>query len=315
MPGPEVREVEHEITVAAPAKDVYQLLVEVEDWPAMFPPSVHVERVEQDGEHERIRICATANGAAKRWTSIRRLLPDQGVIEFRQEKSSPPVAGMGGTWIVEPQGDELCRVRLLHDYRAVDDDPAALQWIAEAVDRNSHAELAALKTTAELGPDAAQKPFTFEDGLQIAGTAADVFAFIDQAQLWSERLPHVARVILTEETEGLQLLEMDTRSPDGSIHTTKSVRVCQRPAGTIHYKQIKLPALMTLHTGRWSFEENADGVLAVSRHTVAIDETKIAQVLGEGAGLAEARAAVRRALGTNSLSTLNHAKAHVEGGS
>ncbi|MGW6984323.1 aromatase/cyclase [Streptomyces sp. NPDC054932] len=311
MSGPQVHEVEHEITIAAPAKAVYQLLLEVENWPQMFPPSVHVERLEVNGEHERIRIWATANGEAKTWTSRRRLLPADGRIDFRQEVSSPPVAAMGGAWIVEARGDERCRVRLLHDYRAVDDDPTALEWIAAAVDRNSHAELEALRAHAETGPDAPGTPMSFEDATQIAGRAQDVFDFIDEAHLWDRRLPHVARVKLQGE-DGLQLLEMDTRAPDGTLHTTRSVRVCL-PPGRIVYKQTGLPALLTLHTGQWRFEENAEGVLATSQHTVVINEAAITAVLGEGAGIDEARSAVRKALGTNSLSTLAHAKAHAEG--
>ncbi|MFE7139264.1 aromatase/cyclase [Streptomyces sp. NPDC057644] len=311
MSEPQLHEVEHEITVDASAKAVYALLEEVENWPQIFPPSVLVERVEREGEHERIRIWATANGAAKTWTSRRRLVPAEGRIEFRQEVSSPPVAAMGGTWIVEPLGEERCRVRLLHDYRAVDDDPAALEWISTAVDRNSRAELDALKAEAETVLHGSQTRLVFEDTTRIAGRAEDVYAFIDQANLWPERLPHVARVNFTDD-DGLQLLEMDTRAVDGSTHTTTSVRVCRAP-DRIHYKQTQLPALMTLHTGQWRFEEDGDGVLATSQHTVSINEANIAAVLGPDATLDDARAMVRKALGTNSLSTLAHAKAHVEG--
>ncbi|MFE5889252.1 aromatase/cyclase [Streptomyces sp. NPDC002285] len=311
MYGPHVHEVEHEITVDASAKAVYQLLEEVENWPQIFPPSVHVERIERKGEYERIRIWATANGAAKTWTSRRRLVPAEGRIEFRQEVSSPPVAAMGGAWLVEARGEDRCRVRLLHDYRAVDDDPEALEWIATAVDRNSRAELGALKTEAEAALRGAQVRLTFEDTTQIAGRAEDVYQFIDAAHLWPQRLPHVARVNLQDDG-GLQLLEMDTRAVDGTTHTTTSVRVCLAP-DRIHYKQTQLPALMTLHTGQWRFEENADGVLATSQHTVSVNEANIAAVLGPDAGLDDARAMVRKALGTNSLSTLAHAKAHIEG--
>ncbi|MGC5412953.1 SRPBCC family protein, partial [Streptomyces sp. DT225] len=70
------REVEHEITVRAAASEVYRLLAEVENWPRLFPPSVHVEQLEADGDQERIRIWATANGEAKSWTSIRVLDPE-----------------------------------------------------------------------------------------------------------------------------------------------------------------------------------------------------------------------------------------------
>ncbi|WP_425586060.1 hypothetical protein [Streptomyces thioluteus] len=47
--------------------------------------------------------------------------------------------------MIEPLTAATSRVRLLHDYRAVDDDPAGLEWIDRAVDRNSGAELAALR--------------------------------------------------------------------------------------------------------------------------------------------------------------------------
>jgi aromatase len=106
---------------------------------------------------------------------------------------------------------------------------------------------------------------------------------------------------------------MDTRTKDGSVHTTRSVRVCQ-PHRRIVYKQVVLPALMTLHTGHWLIEERAAGQLSVtSRHTVRINTARIAEVLGADADLASARAFVRTALSGNSLATLNHAKTYAEG--
>lgn len=194
------REVEHEITVSAPAEAVYRLIAEVRNWPRIFPPTIYVDQVEEDGNTERIRIWATANGEAKNWTSRRVLDPQKLRIEFRQEVSTPPVAAMGGTWIIEPVSATESRVRLLHDYRAVDDDPKGLEWIDEAVDRNSRSELAALKTNVELAHAAEDLTFSFEDTVPIAGSAKDVYDFINDAHLWSERLPHVATVRLEEDT-------------------------------------------------------------------------------------------------------------------
>ena len=98
----------------------------MENWPRLFPPTVYVDHGwSVTGSEERIRIWATANGEAKNWTSRRALDPEALRISFRQEVSSPPVAAMGGTWIVEPITADESRVRLLHDYRAVDDDPEA----------------------------------------------------------------------------------------------------------------------------------------------------------------------------------------------
>ncbi|MET7985067.1 MULTISPECIES: aromatase/cyclase [unclassified Streptomyces] len=305
------RQVEHAITVEAPAAAVYRLIAEVENWPRIFPPTLYVDHVERGAGEERIRIWATANGEAKNWTSRRTLDPESLRITFRQEVSTPPVAAMGGTWIIEPLSATSSRVRLLHDYRAVDDDPDGLKWIDEAVDRNSRSELAALKANVELAHASEEITFSFEDTVQIAGAAKDAYDFVNEAGLWAERLPHVASVRFSEDTPGLQVLEMDTRAKDGSTHTTKSYRVVF-PHHTIAYKQVTLPALMTLHTGRWTFAENDGGVAVTSQHTVVLNTANITAVLGPDASVADAREYVRGALSTNSRATLGHAKDHAE---
>ncbi|MEU4805707.1 aromatase/cyclase [Actinosynnema sp. NPDC023587] len=308
--SPDLTEVEHEITVAAPAEEVYRLLADVENWPRLFPPTIFVEREELDDQAELIRIWATANGEPKHWTSRRTLDPAALRIEFRQQVSTPPVARMGGTWIVErhPEG---ARVRLRHDYRAVDDDPVGLAWIDEAVDRNSRTELAALKSTVESLYAAREWTFSFEDSVEVDGSAHDVYDFIDRADLWALRLPHVAEVRLEEPAPGLQNLRMDTRAKDGSTHTTESYRVCL-PHHRIAYKQVTLPALMDLHTGVWTFTEQDGVTTATSQHTVVLRTENIAAVLGADATVARAREYVTTALSTNSLATLGHAKAHAE---
>lgn len=306
------REVEHQIPVGVPADAVYRLIADVENWPSVFPPTIHVETVERSADSERIRIWATANGEVKTWTSRRVLDPARQRIDFRQEVTQPPVASMGGAWVIDPVSAAGSRVRLLHDYRAIDDDPERLAWIDRAVDTNSTSELAALKATVEAVADE-RLTFSFEDSVVIDGAAGDVYDFLNEAQHWKDRLPHVDRVVLTEEQPGLQVLEMDTRTANGSAHTTKSVRVCF-PGDRIVYKQTTLPALMTLHTGVWKLAEDpsAGTVTATSRHTVSINEPSIAAVLGDGAGLPEAREFVRNALGGNSQATLRHARQYAE---
>ncbi|MFF5801903.1 aromatase/cyclase [Streptomyces sp. NPDC012746] len=306
-----VRETEHEINVCAPADLVYALVADVTRWPETFPPTVHAEVVEREGDAELIRLWATANGTAKTWTSRREHDAAARTVTFRQERSQHPVGGMGGAWVVEPVSATSCRVRLLHDFHAATDDPADLDWISQAVDRNSASELQALKASAEAaGPD---DLITFDDTVTVDGSGKDVYEFLNEAQLWQERLPHVARVSLEEDEPSLQILEMDTRTKDGSTHTTRSVRVC-KPATTIVYKQIVLPALMTLHTGRWLIEEREGGGVSVtSRHTVRINTENIAKVLGEDATVRTAQEFVRTALSGNSLATLGLAKAYAEG--
>lgn len=306
-----LREVEHEITIDAPARAIYRLIAEVENWPRIFPPTIHVDQVGLEEGTERIRIWATANDTVKNWTSRRVLDPDRLRIAFRQEVSAPPVASMGGTWIIEPLSDNESKVVLRHDYSAVGDDPASLAWIDAAVDRNSRSELAALKSNVEQAHADEDLTFSFVDSVSINGAAKDVYDFIDEANLWTERLPHVASVRFEEPSPGLQSLEMDTRAKDGSTHTTKSYRVTF-PHHRIAYKQVTLPALMTLHTGYWTFEETGEGVTASSQHTVTINPANIARILGESATVADAREYVRTALSTNSRATLGHAKNHAE---
>jgi aromatase len=309
-------EVEHQVNVNAPAADVYRLIAEVQNWPRLFPPTVYVDHVERSAESERIRIWATANGKVKNWTSHRMLDAAQLRIEFHQEVSAPPVAAMGGSWLIEPISETESLVRLLHDYRAIDDDPDHLAWIEQAVDRNSRSELAALKANLEMATGTGEElMFSFADTVVINGAAKDVYDFLYDAQLWNERLPHVARVVLTEDAPGLQILEMDTRTKDGATHTTKSVRVCF-PHRKIVYKQIALPALMTLHTGYWLVTEDPTddgaGLAVTSQHTIVINEANISRIISADAGVAQARDFIHDALSTNSLVTLGHAKEYAE---
>ncbi|WP_030549791.1 aromatase/cyclase [Streptomyces exfoliatus] len=307
-----VREVEHEITVAAPVERVYQLIAEVENWPLIFPPTIYVDHVERGEREERIRIWATANDDVKNWTSRRTLDAEARRITFRQEVPAEPVAAMGGAWVIEPAGADSCRVRLLHDYRAIDDDPAKLAWIDEAVDRNSRSELAALKANVERVAAEDELRFSFADAVTVRGAAKDVYDFLNEADLWKERLPHVAKVVLTETSPGLQTLRMDTLTKNGDSHTTESVRVCF-PHSRIAYKQTTLPALMNLHTGLWTVEEDGEGTTTVtSHHTVVVNTENITRILGADAGVPEARAFLREALGGNSRATLGYAKEYAE---
>ncbi|MEU7061145.1 aromatase/cyclase [Streptomyces sp. NPDC046197] len=307
---------EHSITVAAPAATVYALVADVSAWPQVFGPTVHVEVLQDapaEGGEQTLRIWAVADERVRTWTSRRVLDPASRTITFRQLVPAAPVAAMGGAWRVEELEDGRTRVVLLHDYRAVGDDPAAEEQIERAVDGNSRAELAALKNAAELGEAREELHFTFSDSETVVGAAGDVYAFLDRADLWPERLPHVARLELTEDEPGIQHMDMDTRSPDGSTHNTTSVRVCFEDRHMIVYKQLRVPVAMSGHSGRWVIESLGDGtVRATSWHTVTLDPEGVRSALGPEATLAEARALVRKALGTNSSTTLRHAKQFAE---
>jgi aromatase len=305
-----VHRTEHSTFVQAPPEAVYAIVSDVLTWPLRFAPNVHVEQLSRTDRTERIQIWATANGEVRTWIS-NRVLDQEGLrVSFRQEVSSPPVASMGGEWIATAEGGGT-RLVLTHDFSAVGDDPAGVEWITRATDTNSTAELAAVKALAERYEELSELEFTFEDTVEVAGDGEDVFDFLYRAQDWPERLPHVDRLDLREDVPGIQVMAMDTRTADGSVHTTRSVRVAFG-RDRIVYKQTEVPALMTAHTGRWLITPCEGGVRVGSQHSVTVRPEAIASVLGEGRTVADARDFIHRALSTNSSTTLRHAKAFAE---
>ncbi|WP_438486760.1 aromatase/cyclase [Streptomyces sp. S186] len=307
-----IHQTAHHTDVAAPAGVVYGLLADATRWPQYLAPNVYVERLEHDATGERLRMWATANGQVKSWTSRRLLDIEARKIEFRQERSAAPVASMTGTWIAEPTGPQRTRLTLLHTFSVIDDRPADVTWVEQATDRNSRTELANIRDLAESWQTLEQRTLTFEDSVRVQGSADAVYEFLYHASRWPERLPHVARLDLTEDEPGVQTMEMETRTADGSTHTTESVRVCFPHARRIVYKQTTTPALMTAHTGEWSISTDETGTTVTSQHSVLLRESAVPAVLGADAGLPEARAYVREALGRNSTATMNLAREYAE---
>lgn len=310
--APRTRETEHTVLVAAPAERLYGLVADVSRWPVLMEPCVRARRLESVGAVERIEVWAQTNGTVTSWTSRRALDPAGLRIAFRQERSTPPVAAMSGEWSFCREGEGRTRVVLSHRFSAVAQEPAAqepgaLDWIAEAVDRNSVRELAALGAFAELGVEPDRFVLSFTDRLELpATTQADAYDFVYRSDLWPQRLPHVGRVVVREEPAGVQYMEMDTVTPDGRAHTTGSIRVCE-PRARIAYKQTVVPALLSGHSGVWEFEQAEGGTSVTSSHTVAVDPAAVERVLGPGTTLEQACAHVRDALGANSRATMRAA--------
>ncbi|WP_040810701.1 aromatase/cyclase [Nocardia concava] len=299
---------EHSITIAAPAEVVHRALRAVADWPNVFPPTIHAEVIEQDAAGDHIRLWATANESLKTWTSRRSFEGRR--ISFRQVVSAPPVASMSGVWEVEEIDASRSRVVLSHSF-SPDGSAGAREWIEAAIETNSTRELESLKSAAEALSRQPEAHFTFEDSLWIDAEPSRVREFIDRADLWAERLAHVDAVTLTEPVPGHQFLSLDTRTPDGDVHTTASWRVALE-SGDIVYKQTRLPGLLSLHRGRWSFAPSDGGTLATSEHTVTLITEAIPAILGADKTLADAREFIRNALGRNSSATLEYAKEWAE---
>ncbi|MEW2086938.1 aromatase/cyclase [Streptomyces sp. NPDC005283] len=312
MAGERVHRMSHSVELAAPAGVVYGLIADAVRWPLFFPPNVHVERLEFDGTNERLRMWATANGEVRSWLSHRVQDPQDRLIEFRQQNAQAPVESMNGTWIVQERGTGASVLTLLHDFTVVGNRAEDVAWAELATDTNTRSQLANIKRLAESWPQLDELVLSFEDSVRVNGPAELVYDFLYRASDWPELIPHVTRLDLTEDVPGVQVMAMDTRTADGSVHTTESVRVCFPHAGRIVYKQTTPPALMAAHTGEWSVLPDERGVSVVSQHSVVLRQEAVAGVLGPEADLARARRYVREALGRNSTVTLELAKRHAE---
>ncbi|MDN3027284.1 aromatase/cyclase [Streptomyces sp. S.PB5] len=312
MSAEQVHRTAHEVEIAAPATVVHGLISNAVHWPLFFPPNVHVEQLESDGTQERLRMWATANGTVKSWTSRRRLDAAARRVDFRQEVSAAPLTGMGGSWIVEERGASSCRLVLLHDFTVGGDRPEDVAWVERATDTNSRAELGRVKNLAERWTRLDDLVLSFEDSVRVQGPPEPVYDFLHRVADWPELVPHVDRLDVTEDSPGVQVMSMDTRTADGSVHTTESIRVCFPEALRIVYKQTATPALMDAHTGAWSVVSDGTGATVTSRHSVVLREEAIVPVLGEGATVEQARRYVREALGRNSTATLHLARQHAE---
>lgn len=312
MSDTRVHRTSHRVEVAAPAGVLYGLIADTVRWPLFFPPSIHVEQLEFDGTHERLRIWATANGRVTSWTSVRSLDPELRRVDFRQQVPASSVESMGGTWIVEARGGDRSQLTLLHDFVVPGDVADQVAWVQRATDTNSRAQLDSLKDMAEKWTRLDDLVLLFEDSVRVNGPAELVYDFLYRAGDWPELAPHVRRVELTEQAPGVQVMSMDASGADGALHTTESVRICFPHAGRIVYKQTAPPVLMAAHTGEWSVEPDATGVTVTAQHQVVLNEADIERVLGEGAGLAAARRRVREDLGRAGTLMLALAKQHAE---
>jgi aromatase len=154
-----MRHEEHTVTVAAPLEVVWQILLDVEGYANIFPPTQHVDLLEFGGDYQIARLFVEVNGELNSWTSRRDIDHTRRVIAYRQLETAPIVGSMGGEWRAFVLTQNLTQLVLTHDYevRAAFDgrvagryEPAeAERLLRAAVERNSVADLDAVKQEAE----------------------------------------------------------------------------------------------------------------------------------------------------------------------
>ncbi|MFI8327327.1 SRPBCC family protein [Streptomyces sp. NPDC085529] len=312
MPARRQHRMTHDVRVAAPASAVYALIADPLKWPCLLSPNVHVERLEPDGERERLRIWALMDDRVTSWISWRRLAPGQLRVEFGQERPAPLLHSMTGSWSVRSRGEHDTRLVLDHDFSVVDDRPDSVAWAERVTDRTSRIELAELKSIAERWTVLDELMFSFQESVRVEGPPELVYDFLYRVGDWPQLVPHVTRVDLVEESPGVQRTTVHTQGEAGA-HTSRSVRICFPHAGRIVYKETPGRPLPRTHIGEWVVLPDETGVTVLAQHHVLLDEAGIAAVLGEGTSIAQARGHVRQTLRNESLALLALAKRHAEG--
>lgn len=315
MPGERVLRTAYTVEVRAPAGVVYGLVSDTTQWPLIMPPTVHVERLDFDGTEDRFQMWVTANGQVKSWFSRRTMDPVARRISFRHETPAAPALAMGGQWSVDELGADRCRLTLDHDFTVAADLPDDEAWLRLATDTNSRAELDRIKGAAENAARDAELLLSFEDELTVKAPPELLHDFLYGIGDWPATVPHVARVAVTELSPGVQRVSMDTLVAEGAAQTTgttESVRICFPAAYRIVEKRTVPSRLFAEHLCEWSLSSGESEVTAVCRHTVLLREEAIAEVLGTGTSLAQARSYVRESLGRESRTTLALAARHAE---
>lgn len=147
---------EHTITVAAPEHVVWEVLADIEGYQDLFPPTQASTIIEEGEGYQIAELVVDVSGQVQSWVTHRELDRELGVISYRQLKTAPLVAHMGGEWRMFRFGPDHTQLVLTHDFAAkqVGEDGTvahrfthqeAHDLLCAAVERNSVADLAAVR--------------------------------------------------------------------------------------------------------------------------------------------------------------------------
>jgi aromatase len=152
---------EHSVTVAAPIEAVWRVLLDVQRYADIFPPTQRVDMLDEGENYQVVRLFVDISGELASWTSRRDIDPSRHVIAYRQLETAPIVGSMGGEWRASAGSDGRTDLVLTHDFEVrapIDgkvagrfDPEVADQMLRATVERNSVADLAAVKQAAEQG--------------------------------------------------------------------------------------------------------------------------------------------------------------------
>ena len=303
------QEIDHRVAIDAAFETVFDLVTDVARWPQFHRPAVHAELVHSNEKGDLIQYWSLVDDATVRtWRTVRQTDRPGRRITFTYMDPESPATQIRGEWVFTELAPNRIQAELRHFVTAPDD--ADLSPLLDRLNQDSKEHLETLRDTAERRAELDELVLSFTDPLFVAGSIEDAYDYLYRADLWPERIPHVVGLTMTEDVPNVQFFDMDTKGPDGSVHTVRSVRICL-PPNLIVYKQIALPAMLDAHTGHWKFTVVPEGVIAEARHSSTIKPTALS-LLGSGTTIGDARRFLRRLLSGNSMSNLTLAKKFAE---
>jgi aromatase len=145
---------EHTVTVEAPADLVYSVLADIEGYARLFPPTESSTILEQSETHQIARLVVDVSGQLQSWVTRRDLDRERRVIAYRQLENAPMIEFMAGQWRALPLSEEQTQLVITHDFaarptEAIPSAEKATELLRAAVERNSHADLDAVRKEAE----------------------------------------------------------------------------------------------------------------------------------------------------------------------
>ncbi|MFI5998264.1 SRPBCC family protein [Streptomyces sp. NPDC051362] len=274
MSGERVRRLRHSAEVAAPAEVVYALLADAVRRPLYSAGVVHVERMDAEGDRERLRVWEHAGGRVRCSLWARVAHPGELRIEFWRLRGEAPIASLAGQWSVSEAADgHGCVVSVVHEFTvAAGSHGAEAARAALAAGDNARSALRSVRRIAEGRGGSRQRVLRFQESLRIEGPGEVVYDFLYRAGDWAGRVPQVRHVELSEVSPGIQSVDYRLRLPDHTVRATRSLRLCFPHAGRIVYKTTTPWAPVAAHTGEWSVLPDEHGVRVIAEHTVLLDE-------------------------------------------
>jgi len=131
-----------------PPRRAFELVSNVDRWRALHDSLVAVEHLGFDGVCERVRFVKRIDGVTHGLNMMLDLNPKRMQVRFRHVDVLPPLASMGGLWLVVPKG-RGSMVTLDHYYRVADNSPVTAAQVERQLAEESTSMLSALQHTVD----------------------------------------------------------------------------------------------------------------------------------------------------------------------